>query len=114
MFYKDIKHHETFMELINEYGKGDSDEYASALYILTIPEIYENTKSDINSSGIDFDLILNKYWPESLLFLINVAKVLFKSKGDVSLSDFLLLDPNNYKVFQQSMLIRNDVSQIKN
>lgn len=112
MYFKDFNHRETFLELINKYGIEGDNEYTSAFYILSISEIYEKAGSYIDSSGIDFGGIFSKDWPDSMLFLISVAKALFKSSGDVTLSDYLLLDPDNFDIFKEALSIRYNASVI--
>ncbi len=113
MYYRNFSHQETYLELIYDTQKGNSNEYVSAFYILTLPEIYDVAIKHIKGDFIDFDSIINNEWSDSMLFLLKVAKSLFTSKGRIDITDFLYLDIDDYNVFREAMDLRYDNATMK-
>lgn len=113
MYYRNFSHQETYLELIYDTQKGNSNEYVSAFYILTLPEIYDVAIKHIDGDVIDFDKILDYEWTDSMLFLLTVAKSLFTSSGRIEITDFLYLDIDDYNVFREAMDLRYDTAAMK-
>lgn len=113
MYYRNFRHQETYLELIYDTQKGNSNEYVSAFYILTLPEIYPKAIKHIDGGVIDFDKIIENDWSDSMLFLLRVAKSLFNSSGRIEITDFLYLDIDDYNVFREAMDLRYDNSAMK-
>lgn len=112
MNYKNITHKENFLEVITKLQKFQNSAYCSALYILTIDEIWPIAKDYVNDNDILFDHLYRHDLESSVLFLIDVAFVLFNGSGDVKLSEYLDLDSDNIDLFYNTLKIRQDVSLI--
>jgi hypothetical protein len=117
MYYFTSRGHKDNLErLLDKVGdKTASTEYQSALYLLSIPYIYDNADKHISNQGIDFDSILQNDFSSAELFIVRVAKVLFKSAypGKIDLSDILYLDNSNTRAFIQAISIRTGLSPLE-
>jgi hypothetical protein len=83
-------------------------EYESAVYLLTIPTIFGVADKHVDYDGIDFEEILKYPFSSSERFLVEVAKVLFKSSNPdkMDLSSVLYLNEDNLKAFYRAISIR--------
>ncbi|WP_303871937.1 hypothetical protein [Acetobacterium wieringae] len=112
MYFKSIAHQMNVGELLNKVGNEKTSlDYASAIYLLSIPGIYSKTNNHISEHGIDFEAIKAGGYSDSQTFLVNVAMQLFYGRGDVRLADIAYLDEASVKAFMQAMAIKanNDI-----
>lgn len=83
-------------------------EYESAVYLLSIPTIFGVAEKHVDYDGIDFDEISKYPFSSSERFLVDVAKILFKSSNPdkMDLSNVLYLNEDNLKAFYQAISTR--------
>jgi hypothetical protein len=106
----------------------NDSEYASAFYILSMPEMFGRTKKYVQETGIDFkEIIGDSTFSNSEMFLIRVAYNLYSSGKEirllpahirdsyykqiedfvgVNLSDIVNLDEEYYNIFLKLLEIR--------
>ena len=83
-------------------------EYEAAVYLLAIPTIFGVAEKYVDYEGIKFDEILKYPFSLSDRFLVDVAKIMFKSSNPekIDFSNVLYLNEDNLKAFYEAISIR--------
>lgn len=111
--YIDMQHRKNEVALsLKLKEKINYGEYESAVYLLAIPTIFGVADKHVDYDGIDFEEILKYPFSSSERFLVETAKVMFKSSNPdkIDLSNVLYLNDDNLKAFFQAIACRMSVN----
>ncbi len=108
-YYINVQHRKNEVALsLKLKEKINYGEYESAVYLLAIPTIFGVAEKHVDHDGIDFNEIEKYSFSTKERFLVEVAKVMFKSTNveKMDFSTVLYLNEDNLKAFYQAISTR--------